>query len=535
MKKVLLGAICLLYTTLSAQTITSDFSTNTEGWQTFDTPLGSVNGATYRATGGNPNGHISAKDATPLSTMYFVAPNKFLGNKSWAYNNALSFDLKIETGTFYSEDDVIIEGNGVVLAFDLSNPTTSWTSFNCPLNENAGWKVGTRNGVAATKAQLQNVLCNITKIWIRAEFFSNFFSPDEGFLDNVSLGITACSPNINTLPSKVICSGQSVNFNGKTYNQTGIYSDTIKRCFPQCDSIIKLNLTVIDAFRTNKDTTICAGNSIKIGNKTYNQTGIYRDTLKTTTNCDSIIAINLTVTPTIPITQNFTICDIETIKVGNKIYNQTGIYRDTFKTVDNCINIIITNLTVNPTYTSGNSVEICPNGSYTIGTNTYTQAGIYRDILKTIKGCDSIVTTTITIKNAFSRTQFIKLCKGQIFSFNNHNYTETDIYRDTFRRVGGCDTIIITDLRINPVYSSVRDTSICAGNFIKIGNKNYNQAGTYRDTLPTFITNCDSIIITNLKLINPLSISRDTSICNGDFIKINNKIYNQTGIYKDTL
>ncbi len=534
MKKAFLGAICLLYTTLSAQTITSDFSTNAEGWQTRDNPLGGYSGATYRPTGGNPSGHISAKDALPFSTMYFVAPAKFLGNKSWAYNNALTFDMKIETGTFFSEDDVIIEGNGVVLVFDLPNPTTSWTTFTCPLNETAGWKVGTRNGVAATKTQLQDVLCNLTRLWIRAEYFNNFLVYDEGFMDNVSLGVTACTPS-PSFQTKTICSGQSFTLNNKTYNQTGIYKDTIKRCFPQCDSLINLNLMVIDAFRTNKDTTICAGNFIKIGNKTYNQTGIYRDTLKTTTNCDSIISINLTVTSTIPTTQNFTICDIETIKVGNKTYNQTGTYRDTFKTVDNCINIIITNLTVNPTYTSGNAVEICPNGSYTIGTNTYTQAGVYRDVLKTIKGCDSIVTTTITVKNAFSRTQLIKLCQGQIFPFNNHNYTETGIYRDTFRRIGGCDTIIITDLRVNPVYSFVRDTSICAGDFIKIGNKTYNQTGTYRDTLPTFINNCDSIIITNLKLINPLSISRDTSICLGDFIKINNRIYNQTGIYKDTL
>jgi gliding motility-associated-like protein len=532
MKKAVFIALCLMCTMLSAQTITSNFNTDNEGWQAIDSPLGGFGGSTYRATGGNPNGHISVRDILPASSMYFVAPAKFRGNKSWAYNNSLSFDLKIGTGTPFSVDDVILEGNGVILVFDLTDPSTSWTTYTCPLNENAGWKVGTRNGVAATKTQIQNALCNITRLWIRAEYFTNLF--DEGFLDNVSLGITACSPNVNTLPSRTICAGQSVTLNGKTYTQTGIYSDTIKRCFPLCDSIIKLNLTVVDAFRVNKDTSICSGNTFKVGNKTYGETGIYKDTIKIAGNCDSIITLNLKVNPVIVTPQSFTICDIETVKVLNKTYNQTGVYRDTFKTADNCTNIIITTLTVNPTYTSGQTVEICPFSSYTIGSNTYTQAGVYRDVLKTIKGCDSIVTTTIRIENASSRTQVIKLCEGQTYAINNKRYERSGLYRDTFRTPQGCDSIVNTDLTINPIYVTVRDAQICQGDFYKVGTKMYNQAGTYRDTFPT-ISNCDSVFITTLSVSAPLSIARDTSICEGNFIKIGNKTYNQAGVYRDTL
>jgi gliding motility-associated-like protein len=532
MKKAFFITFCLLSTWLSAQTITSDFNTNNEGWQAIDSPLGGFAGSTYRATGGNPNGHISVRDILPASTMYFVAPSKFMGNKSWAYNNSLSFDLKIETGTSFSVDDVILEGSGIILVFDIANPLTSWTIYTCPLNENSGWRVGTRNGIAATKAQIQSVLCNITRLWIRAEYFTNFF--DEGFLDNVNLGITACTPSVNTLPSKVICTGQSVTLNGKTYNQTGIYQDTIKRCFPECDSIVKLNLTVVDAFRVNKDTTICFGNTFKVGNKTYNETGIYKDTIKTASSCDSIITLNLKVNPIIVRPQSFTICDIENVKVLNKTYNQTGVYRDTFKTPDNCTNVIITTLIVNPTYTSGQTVSICPNSSYTIGTNTYTRAGVYRDVLKTIKGCDSIVTTTIRIESASSRTQIIKLCEGQSYSINNRKYERSGFYRDTFRTPQGCDSIVVTDLTIHPIYVSVKDTTICQGGFYKIGIKMYNQAGTYRDTLPT-ITNCDSIFIMTVKVLTPLSITKDTSICEGNFIRIGSKTYSQAGVYRDTI
>jgi gliding motility-associated-like protein len=536
MKKALFVAAYLLFTSLSAQTITSNFDTNNEGWQTRDYPSGVAPNQSYRATGGNPSGHISAKDGFPLpgSTVYFVAPSKFLGNKSWAYNNTLSFDLKIETGSFFYEDDVILEGNGITLAYDMpNNPTTSWTTFTCTLNETSGWKVGTRLGATATKAQIQSVLCDLTKLWIRGEFFSNLFVADEGFLDNVSLTVTPCTPNVLNQP-KTICSGQNVVFNGKTYNLTGVYTDTIKRCYPQCDSVINLNLTVVNAFRTTQNPTICSGNSIKIGVKTYNQTGIYKDTLKTSGNCDSIITTNLTVLAPITKLQNLTICDVDYVVINNKRYTQAGIYRDTFKTVSNCDSVLITNLTVNKSYTSGQNVAICPNSSYTIGTNTYTQAGIYTDILRTVNNCDSIVTTTLSIKNAFERTQVINRCDGASYSINNKIYTQSGIYKDTFRTLQGCDSIVTTDLTVNPPYSKTQVLTVCQGDVVRIGTKTYAQSGIYRDTLKT-ANNCDSIFITNLTVRGPLSITQDLSICEGDFVRIGTKTYNQTGIYRDTL
>ena len=535
MKKALIVTASMLFTTLSAQTISSNFNTNDDGWQARDFPLGGTNAVAYRTTGGNPTGHISFKDRNilPATTIYFVAPQKFLGNKSWAYNNTLTFDLKIETGTFFYEDDVILEGSGITLALDLPNPTTFWSSFTCTLNELSGWKVGTRNGAVATQAQMQAVLCNLTKIWIRAEFYTNFLQFDEGFLDNVALNLTPCTPNVLS-QTRTICTGQNVVLNGKTYNQTGVYTDTIKRCYPQCDSIINLNLTVVDAFRTTLNPTICAGNSFLVNNKTYSQTGIYRDTLKSITNCDSIVTTNLTVLAPLSKMQEIRLCEGDFIRIGNKTYNQTGVYKDTLKTITNCDSILTTNLIVNKRFNNTQNVAICPNGSYSINNKTYNIAGIYKDTFKTINNCDSIITTNLTIQNAFTRTQNINLCSGNVYRIGVKTYSLSGIYRDSFKTIQGCDSIVITDLKINSVYSKNQTITICAGNAYLINNKNYTQTGVYKDTLKT-INNCDSILMTNLIVSPPLSKMQEISICEGDFIRINNKTYNQTGVYKDTL
>ena len=47
--------------------------------------------------------------------------------------------------------------------------------------------------------------------------------------------------------------------------------------------------------------------------------------------------------------------------------------------------------------TSSNSQTICAGSSITVGTNTYTATGVYVDVLTASNGCDSTVTTNLTV------------------------------------------------------------------------------------------------------------------------------------------
>lgn len=48
---------------------------------------------------------------------------------------------------------------------------------------------------------------------------------------------------------------------------------------------------------------------------------------------------------------------------------------------------------------SNNPQTICSGDSYAIGTNTYTVTGTYIDVLQSVNGCDSTVTTVLTVTN----------------------------------------------------------------------------------------------------------------------------------------
>jgi hypothetical protein len=145
------------------------------------------------ASGGNPGGFLQVTDTAAGGTIYFVAPSEFLGNMSSAYNGTLTFDLQQSpAGSTFSNDDLILVGNSITLAFDTpSDPATTpaWTSYSVSLLASAGWKVGSISGVDATELQLQSVLADLTGISIRAEF--NGSDPEVDGLDNVILNSPA--------------------------------------------------------------------------------------------------------------------------------------------------------------------------------------------------------------------------------------------------------------------------------------------------------------------------------------------------------
>lgn len=94
--------------------------------------------------------------------------------------------------------------------------------------------------------------------------------------------MTRCSPsdtvNYYSLDT-TICEQSSVTYLGKTYNQTGTYKDSIIHT-PTYREYYTLNLTVLQCvYPTSFDTTICYGESYNYNGHSYTQSGSYKDTI----------------------------------------------------------------------------------------------------------------------------------------------------------------------------------------------------------------------------------------------------------------
>jgi Ca2+-binding RTX toxin-like protein len=162
-------------------TITSTFDTDIEGWSF----IADVREFRHAIDGGNPGGYLEGVDYTTGETWYFVAAEKYLGDKSAYFGGSLSFDLKqSELSSQFNNDDVVLIGSTVTIVHNILRPETDWTSYTLNLDTRADWRIGSETGEVATEAQIQEALASLQTLRIRGEYVSG---SDTGGLDNVVL------------------------------------------------------------------------------------------------------------------------------------------------------------------------------------------------------------------------------------------------------------------------------------------------------------------------------------------------------------
>ena len=185
--------------------VESTFNVGSEGWVAVDLPWpdpGSPPTALatwlpdYLASGGNPGGHLSLEDPSSGPLFYWRAPAKFLGDRSDAYNQSISFDLaSVGSSVFVDQEDVILVGAGITLTYQtFVYPGPAFTPYSISLNE-SGWHLdNTLTGTPATAADMQAVLGSLSALYIRGEYLDG--GVEIGLLDNVVLA--------SNLPSDII-------------------------------------------------------------------------------------------------------------------------------------------------------------------------------------------------------------------------------------------------------------------------------------------------------------------------------------------
>lgn len=169
--------------------VISTFDADSEGWTTSIDAEGNPT-PTWVATGGNPGGHIFARDGLDSVKWYWYAPQKFLGDVSSAYGSALTFDLRQSSEVNPTNDaDVILVGAGMTLVFDTPyNPSRAWTAYRVPLVASGGWKKDSLQGPAPTQGEMLAVLRSLTDLRIRGDYI---FGQSVCNLDNVVFGVDA--------------------------------------------------------------------------------------------------------------------------------------------------------------------------------------------------------------------------------------------------------------------------------------------------------------------------------------------------------
>jgi gliding motility-associated-like protein len=163
---------------------------------------------------------------------------------------------------------------------------------------------------------------------------------------------------------------------------------------------------------------------------------------------------------------------------------------------------------------SNPNVSITNNGNspiiqtYTVTTSLASSPGV----------CPTTDQVNVTVYPQFNSTSNLAICQGDSYLFNGKSITTAVTYQANLQSINGCDSIVNLNLSINPVFSTILDTSICQGTTLTINGQNLQNSGQYIFNLQSQ-NGCDSVVTVNLNILPlpVLSSSADT-ICSSDTV-----------------
>jgi gliding motility-associated-like protein len=316
-------------------------------------------------------------------------------------------DIALDDITFRAagpSTNINVTGNGDSINVCGSPVSLSANIESCYLTNEYQWQVSVNNG-SWTNITGANATSYTVPVQLPGKYKYRLLVSQAG---NIQISTCRVSSNIATVvfvppPTKqvigaVICSGQTYKLpSGATVSGAGNYLDTVRYAFG-CDSLItNLQLAVqFPVFANNYD-TICQGNTFTLPTGAIvSSAGVYRDTIKYSTGCDSLIrTTNLFIRPVFVKDSFVVICDGDALTLPwRQTVSAAGVYSDTTRYFAGC-DSLIKNVHLHVTVPVSQSLKryVCPGETYTLPSGAVvTDPGFYNDTLRTPMGCDSIIT-----------------------------------------------------------------------------------------------------------------------------------------------
>ncbi|MBQ4019004.1 MAG: IgGFc-binding protein [Paludibacteraceae bacterium] len=234
---------------------------------------------------------------------------------------------------------------------------------------------------------------------------------------------------------------------------TYLYIDSLRTSFCTlcnqgrggCDSLFYLYLTIDSTYHYDSIRHICANERVTWQGITYagyqapdikprervRTPGVYRDTVKwpTTHSCDSVFYLKLHVHPIYHIVDTVHVCDSER--------EHTFEFKDSWGT-----NI-------------SERITFAPNPAKpeedTAVVRYDTICRTRQHMLRSVDGCDSLVTLTLVIHPTYEFVARGKGCFGETVHWRGKDYSSTGIFYDRYQTHDGCDSVFVLEFLVKPL------------------------------------------------------------------------------------
>ncbi len=303
--------------------------------------------------------------------------------------------------------------------------------------------------------------------------------------------------------SASFCAGSSVVINAETFDAAGNFTQTLSSV-NGCDSILNISVTELPVTSATEFFEICMGESININGEIYDTTGSYQQNLIGSNGCDSTLNIALSVLPAMEMTEAYEICMGESLTINNETYTSAGTFVQMNTNASGCVTTLNIVVTVLPVSSSTEEYTVCDGESIVVNGVAYDSAGTFVQDVIDADGCVSMLTIIITEEQGESSTETYEICTGETVTVNNETYAFPGTYLQTTTDSNGCEsilTVIVNELEAATIEDNF---DICLGDTLMVNGIGYASSGIFTQ-LFTAVNGCDSTLVLNVTVENNCS------------------------------
>lgn len=297
--------------------------------------------------------------------------------------------------------------------------------------------------------------------------------------------------------SEIICQGSSYSFDGHSYTAPGYYVAHYHTTVG-CDSDITLHLTLYPSYSDTVSHGICPGTIYTYDGLSYAQPGYYSTSYTAASGCDSTIILHLTIAATYSDTFDAHVCAGGSYVFNGQAYSMPGYFAASYHTIDGCDSIVTLHLAVGD-FSDTTVVHLCRGDTYSYQGVTYSSSGTYTFHYTSTGGCDSDFTLVFVINPTYYDTLYRVVCSDRGYMLPDGTVVDsTGLYTSRFLTASGCDSLITTVVTVYPVYHMLTIDTVCAyQKSLLPDGSTVTGGGTFLTSFST-VNSCDSTIETRL-------------------------------------
>lgn len=198
------------------------------------------------------------------------------------------------------------------------------------------------------------------------------------------------------------------------------------------------------------------GASVMIPSLATSNTGMYYLTVMDANGCTESDSLSILVHPVTHVNLNVQICEGANYTLPDgTVVAQSGSYPVVLTTMQTqCDSLVTVNLQVTPAQTSHHTVSICQGGNYTLPNGTVvSQSGEYVTVITAPNsGCQIIDTTTVYVYPTYALQEAVSICEGETYTLPNgqsvYQSGHYDMHYTT--SLGGCDSTVTYFVTVHP-------------------------------------------------------------------------------------